>query len=290
MAHRTLVHALHGELDGLVAFGEREEGRCAQSSEDVGLRESNAGFDLGLVAWLVKSRREDDDRVIGGHRAIGSVDLRVVIRGLVDPTLEIVGNQQLRRAAEDAEHAHVRAGLIRQSLSPRRLGIGEVGGAEHADKNLGLVNLAGRRIDDRNPPAGIVDERLLAGDVVLAHHRAQAALEAAQQIAESAVAVLVDLPIFLPWQMLRICQGIIIVTAGRFSSRASAAQSGSALRRWPVGAPARPNSRCSSASSVTSSASGHVSPAAAARFRLSWIVERAAPNRRPITHALTPPW
>ena len=80
------------------------------------------------------------------------------------------------------------------------------------------------------------------------------------------------------------------MTPGRLSSRARAAQSGSARRRWPCVTPARPYSRVSRASSVTSSASGHASPAAAARFRLSWIVERATPRRRPISRALTPSW
>ena len=37
-----------------------------------------------------------------------------------------------------------------------------------------------------------------------------------------------------------------------------------------------------------SSASGHASPAAAARFRLSWIVERATPRRRPISRVASP--
>ncbi len=85
-------------------------------------------------------------------------------------------------------------------------------------------------------------------------------------------------------------QRIDIVTPGRFSSRAKAAQSGSARRRWPCVIPIRPNSRVSRAASVMSSASGHASPAAAARFRLSWIVERATPRRRPISRALTPSW
>ena len=64
------------------------------------------------------------------------------------------------------------------------------------------------------------------------------------------------------------------MTPGRFSSRASAAQSGSARRRMPVVAPARPNSRCSSASSVTSSASGHVSPAAVDALQI--VLDRRA--------------
>ena len=72
------------------------------------------------------------------------------------------------------------------------------------------------------------------------------------------------------------------MTPGRFSSRAKAAQSGPTRRRWPCVTPARPKSWRSRASSVTPSASGHANPAAAARFRLSWIVERATPRRRPI--------
>src|SRR5271165_2589394 len=108
----------------------------------------------------------------------------IVERGLVDPAFQIVGNQQLRRAAEKAEHAHVRAGPIRQLLRPRRLGIGEVRGAEHADENLRLADF----------------ERLLAGDMVLAHHRRQASFKTTKQIAEPAVAVALglDLSVFLP--------------------------------------------------------------------------------------------
>ena len=46
LAHGPLVHALHGERDGGVAFGEREEGLPAQSPENVGLRESHARLRL----------------------------------------------------------------------------------------------------------------------------------------------------------------------------------------------------------------------------------------------------
>ena len=82
----------------------------------------------------------------------------------------------------------------------------------------------------------------------------------------------------------------VILTPGRFISRAISAQSGSTRRRWPDGAPACANSRPSRASSVTSSGNGHCNPAAATRVRLSWIVLRATPRRRPISRALTPSW
>ena len=179
----------------------------------------------------------------------------------------------------------MRAGPVRQALRPGRLGVGEVRGAEHADENLRLADLAGFRIGDPDPLAGIVHERLLAGDMMLAHHRRQPPLEAAQQVAEPAVAV------------ARRIGSPDIPPTGSSSSRQAASSRAQAppsparcAAAWPVGAPARPNSRSSRTSSVTSSASGHFSPAAVARFRLSWMVDRATPMRRPISRALKPPW
>ena len=64
-------------------------------------------------------------------------------------------------------------------LRPGRLGIGEVRGAEHGDENLRLADFAGRRIGDPDPLARIVHERLVAGDMVLPHHRRQPSLEPA---------------------------------------------------------------------------------------------------------------
>jgi hypothetical protein len=50
------------------------------------------------------------------HRAIGWVDFGVVERNLVNTALQIVGDQQFRDAAEETEHAHMRAGPIGQLL------------------------------------------------------------------------------------------------------------------------------------------------------------------------------
>ena len=92
------------------------------------------------------------------------------------------------------------AGPVRQSLRPGRLGIGEVRGAEHADENLRLADFARRRIDDADPLARIIHERLFPGDMVLAHHRSEPPFESAKQIAEPAVAIALgmDLSVFLP--------------------------------------------------------------------------------------------
>ena len=75
VAHGTLVHAAHDEGDCRVAFGEREERQPAQSAENVGLGESDPGLDLRLVPRLSRPRRQDADRVMRRHRAVGAVDL-----------------------------------------------------------------------------------------------------------------------------------------------------------------------------------------------------------------------
>jgi hypothetical protein len=200
MAHGTLVHALHDKRDGFVAFAEREEGRLPQAPENVCLSKSDASFNLRLVPRLARSCRKDSNRIVRRHRAIGSVDLRIVERSFDDAALQIVGDQQFGDAAKETKHAHMRAYPIRQLLRPCRLGIGEVRGSEHADENLRLMDFTRRRIDDPDPLARVIHERLFSGDVMLAHHRRQPSFEPAQQITEPtiSVAILVDRPIFLP--------------------------------------------------------------------------------------------
>ncbi len=90
-AHGALVHALHDRRDRLVAFGEREERQRAQSAENVGLREPDAGLDLGFVSRLVGPRRQDADRIVRRHRAVGSVDLGIVNEAFWTPLFRLSG-------------------------------------------------------------------------------------------------------------------------------------------------------------------------------------------------------
>ena len=200
MAHRAFVHALHDELDRLVAFGQREERQRAQSPEDIGLSESDSGFDFCFISWLTRPRRKDSYRIMRGHRTIGSVDLWIVERGFVDAALQIIGDQQFGRTVEEAEHANMCTGPIRQLLRPGSLGVSQVRSAEHSNKYLGLVNIARLGINNRDPLPRVVHECLLAGDMMLTHHWAQPSLKPTQQITEAAIPVtlLVDLSIFLP--------------------------------------------------------------------------------------------
>ena len=109
---------------------------------------------------------------------------------------------QARHAAEEAEHAHMRADPVRQGLGPARLGVGIAGSAEHADEDLRLASLSRVRVVDRQLLAGVVHEDLVAGHVLLAHGGRQPPLEAAEQVAEAAVAIAarLDRPVLLPEQ------------------------------------------------------------------------------------------
>ena len=103
-AHDMVVDAIERAGDRRVGLGQREEGLAPQPAEDAGLGEADAVLDLGLVLGLARSGRQDADAVMRGHHAVAAVDLRIVERGLVDPGLQIVGHDQARHAAEEAEH------------------------------------------------------------------------------------------------------------------------------------------------------------------------------------------
>ena len=99
----------------------------------------------------------------------------------------------------------MRADPVRQGLRPGRLGVGEVRRPQHGDEDFRHAHLAGDRVGDRHLLAGIVDERLVPGDVGLAHGRRQAALEFPVQLTKAAVPVAMGMngAIFLPQNQQR---------------------------------------------------------------------------------------
>ena len=106
-----------------------------------------------------------------------------------------------------AEQADVRADPVRQRLRPGYLCVRVVRRAQHGDEDLRHPNLAAQRIADLLPLARIVDEHLVASDVVLAHDRRQPLLILPQELTKPAVSVSVrpDLPIFFPQNEHRDC-------------------------------------------------------------------------------------
>ena len=62
---------------------------------------------------------------------------------------------------------------VRQGLRPRRLGEGVARGAEHGHEDLRLPLPAGLAVNHRHRLPVVVDEQLLAGAVLLAHHQVE---------------------------------------------------------------------------------------------------------------------
>ena len=183
--HDVIVDAFNGTAYCPIGIGEREERLMAQAPEDVELRYAHPRFHFCLVPWTAGSGGKHADVVMRGHLAVAAVDLGIVERRLLDAGFEVVGDEQARHAAQMAEHAHVRLDPVLQRLRPGRLRVGVAGSAHHADEDLRFPHLAAVRVHDRDLLAGVVDEQLVAGHVMLAHDRRQPALEGTVQVAEA---------------------------------------------------------------------------------------------------------
>lgn len=130
---------------------------------------------------------------MGCHHAVAAVDLGIVEAGAADARLQIVGNDQPGNASEETKHPDMRADPVGERLRPSRLRIGEAGCAEHRHEDLCLADLTGLAINNRDLLAGIVDEDLVAGRMLLAHRRRKPLLETAKEFTKATVAVTVGM-------------------------------------------------------------------------------------------------
>ena len=189
--HRPGVEFVEQLADGLVQIGQAEEGVVAQTGQDPALDHLDAHFRLGLVFGLANAGGDDGRAVVFGQVLVGGIQIGLVAAGVFDPGFEIVRDDDLGHTAEESEHADVGANPVGQFLALVGLGVGVVAGAQDADEDLGLVDLAGVRVDDGDRLTGIVDKDLLATFVGEAHRRLQALGPLAVEGTELAVAVAV---------------------------------------------------------------------------------------------------
>jgi hypothetical protein len=95
---------------------------------------------------------------------------------------------------------------VGKRLRPTRLGIGEVRGAQHRDKDLRRSHLAGQPVDDhRHRVAGIIDKQLVAAGMGLPHRHRNPRCPAAVQLAKARIAIPVgmQLDVFVPQDLQR---------------------------------------------------------------------------------------
>src|SRR6185503_16265681 len=91
------------------------------------------------------------------------------------------------RGAEILQRPHVRSEPVRRTLCPGCLRVRVVGAAQHGDENLRGASLTGMPVRDRCSLAGVVDEQLVAGQMILAQRHLLGRKPAPVLIAEDAV-------------------------------------------------------------------------------------------------------
>ena len=149
--------------------------------------------------------RQHRHAVVAGEVVIARIQVRLVAIRPTDPRAQIVRDHQLRAPAEELESAHVRRRPVRQGLRPGRLGEGVVRCPEHGHEDLCLAHLTRLGVDHRHRLTRVVDEQLLAGSVLLAHHHVELPGPGPVLLAEPAVLqpLRVERLVLLPQQRQR---------------------------------------------------------------------------------------
>jgi hypothetical protein len=104
-----------------------------------------------------------------GQVLVGGIQIGLVATGVFDPSFEIVRDHDLGHTAKEREHTNVGANPVGQILALLSLGVGVVAGAQDADEDLSIVDVARVRVDDGDRLTGIVDKDLLSPLVGEAH-------------------------------------------------------------------------------------------------------------------------
>ncbi len=216
------------------------------------------GLDLRLVPRLSRLRRQDADRIMRRHSPVGPVDLRIVEGGPVDPALQIIGNQKLRRAAEETKTcARGRRSNPATSASTSALHRGDSRPPSTPTK----ISARGfRRLTDRRCRSACPNSSRTPFPRRHDGGASQPPFESTKQIAEAAVAVTlgIGVSVFLPEDRHRDAGTLQLARQGRparrdpppLALRDPGATKELALERIVA---------------VTSSASGHANPVATAR-------------------------
>ena len=258
--HRPVVDRVHTGVNGRVQRVEREECLMTQRGQHPALGDLDTHLDERFIGRRGGTRGNDHGAVVAREIGVGPVDLRFVATGGRDPALEIVRDPDGGTPLQEVEHPDMRADPGRQVLSARRLGIDQSTGAQHADEQLDGDLFARRRIDQVRPLPREIDKQLLARAMHLSHRRFHPAGPRAIPLAELAVGVAGRMrgAVLLPEEHER--------DARFFELEVELTPIGEhpIARRGPHG----PDKQARFQRRVSrSSASGHVSAAASARWR-----------------------
>jgi hypothetical protein len=104
--------------------------------------------------------------------AIRPLDPRLIPARIGHAGPQLIRHDHRGDAAKILHGPRVTLDEIDAALGEGRLGVGVVGRAEHGDEEFDRDDLAGRRVDQHRPLPRVIDKRLLARRVDLAHRGA----------------------------------------------------------------------------------------------------------------------
>lgn len=189
VAHPAAVQVVEQCADPGVQGGQRVERLVPESREDPAFRHLHRDLDLPLVPGLLRPGGEDR----GAHMR-RELLVRLLEAGLVparerDAALQLVAHHRRADAPKEGEHPGVAPEPVGELLRGGRLGVGVIARPEDADEELDLRDGPARGIDEVRLLAGVIDEDLLAGAVLLAHREPVPGEPLAVEVAEPGVAV-----------------------------------------------------------------------------------------------------
>ena len=183
------VQLLQAHGDGRVGLGQRVEAAVSEHGDDPSLGHEHSSFRFGLVPRLSRPRRDDRHGVVLGELLVGEVHVGLITMGPRHRRAQVVRHRDVRRAAEELQCVDVAGHEVQELLGAKGLGVGVGGGTQAGHEQLRLEGdrVAVSVVDGDGGP-GEVDEHLLAGAVVLAHHDVDLLAPFDVAVAELAVA------------------------------------------------------------------------------------------------------
>ncbi len=145
------------------------EGLVANAGEQPTLRDLHADLHLRLVPRGLRACRQDRRPVVATELRRGALDPWLIAARAGDGALQLIGHDRARDAPNEGQRTREAAREVRHALRVRGLRKRVVRRSEHRDEKLDVCHLARDRVGEPRPHARVVDEELVAGDVVLPH-------------------------------------------------------------------------------------------------------------------------
>ena len=188
-AEGTVIEQLQALPDGGVGLRQAEEGALTKPGQNETLGDQHAPFDLGLVLGTANAGGDNGGAVMVGEFGIAGIEVRLIAAGLGDSGAQVVRDHAMGNGAKITEGPDMGTDPVGQTLSPGRLGVGQVAVAHDPDEDLGFPDLPRRGVHDGQGHPAVVDEKLVAGAVLLAHGTIQLLAPLPIEFAELAVLV-----------------------------------------------------------------------------------------------------